>query len=307
MSLNTLNINFNKLFLPACLVSLFFIFSTFVIIFTKGLNLGVDFRGGAEVQVRFEQSLDVQELRKNLDATGFQISSVQSIGDLSNREFLIKVLADEKNISKVNDDFSKIFAEKYATNKSEIRKTDIVGPKAGEELRASGIKALIWSMLLIMIYVGLRFDFKYAPGAVIALIHDVIITVGVYLFSGREFTLQTVAALLTIVGYSVNDTVIIYDRIRENEMKFSGLSLTENVNRSINETLSRSIYTSLTTFTVSLIMWLFGGSAISDFFFALTTGVVVGSYSTTFVASPITILLDKYFYKKSSTQVAKPA
>lgn len=278
--------------------------ASLVFFFTKGINFGVDFRGGAEVQVKFGSTIQVDQLRKDLEGTGYQISSVQTIGQENENEYLIKVQADENTISKITDTFSQMFAAKYADKNADIRKTDIVGPKAGEELRTAGFKAMIWSIIAIMIYIALRFEFKYAPGGVVALVHDVVITIAAFSVTGKEFTLQTVAALLAIIGYSINDTVIVYDRVRENEMKFSGLDLKENINRSVNETLTRTLYTSGTTLAVSFVMMIMGAGVIQDFFFAITFGIFIGTYSSTFVAAPVTLLIERM---KSKEQVAKVA
>ena len=152
---------------------------------------------------------------------------------------------------------------------------------------------MAYALIAIMIYIGLRFDFKYAPGAIVALFHDVSIILGIFALTGTEFTLQTVAALLAVIGYSVNDTVIVYDRVRENEEKYAGSSLIENIDRAINDTLSRTILTSGTTLFVSGAMFLYGGEAIHSFFFAITLGVLIGTYSSIFVAAPATILFSK--------------
>lgn len=295
------NFDFVKLFKIFGTLSFLAVLASVLLMYTKGFNLGVDFRGGAELQIKFKTPIVVDQLRQDLDATGFQISSVQSIGAVTENEYLVKVLADAQNLSRVTDEFSALFATKYADKGAEIRKTDIVGPKAGEELRNSGIKAMIWALLSIMIYVSLRFEFKFAPGAIIALIHDVIVTCGALIITGREFNLQSVAALLAIIGYSVNDTVIIYDRIRENEEKYPNISTAENINKSVNETLSRSLLTSAATLTVSFGMYIFGVGVIHDFFFAICVGIVAGCYSTTFVATPMTLLFEKLMRKKPST------
>lgn len=294
------NFDFVALFKVFGTLSLLAVAGSIVLMFTKGFNFGVDFRGGAELQIKFKQAIDVEQLRKDLDSTGFQISSVQSIGASTENEYLVKVLADEKNLSRVTDEFAAMFNGKYADKSAEIRKTDIVGPKAGEELRNSGVQAMIWALLSIMIYVSLRFEFKFAPGAIIALIHDVIVTCGAIIITNREFNLQSVAALLAIIGYSVNDTVIIYDRIRENEELNPNISTADNINKSVNETLSRSLLTSAATLTVSFGMYIFGVGVIHDFFFAICVGIVAGAYSTTFVATPMTLLLEKLMKKKPS-------
>ncbi|MFZ4714337.1 MAG: protein translocase subunit SecF [Bacteriovoracaceae bacterium] len=297
------NFNFAPKFNAMMICSSLLFIASVVILLTKGLNFGVDFRGGSEIQVKFSKAIDLTKFRSDLESTQFKISSVQSIG--SENEYLIKVQADDKSISRVTETFQNLFTSKYGDYGPDIRKTDIVGPKAGEELRWAGFKALLWAIIAIMIYVGLRFDMKYAPGVAIALVHDVVITTAAFAVTGYEFSLQIVAALLAIIGYSVNDTVIIYDRIRENEERHAGLTLTDNINRSINETLTRTLYTSGTTFTVSTIMLLMGGGVIHDFFFAISFGIVIGTYSSGFVAGPITILMEKFYSKNSNSTAAK--
>ena len=158
----------------------------------------------------------------------------------------------------------------FKDNGPEIRKVDIVGPKAGAALRISGFQAMLWALVVIMVYIGLRFDFNYSPGAIVALFHDVSIILGVFALTGTEFTLQTVAALLAVIGYSVNDTVIVYDRVREHEHKYSGRSLVDHINNAVNETLSRTVLTSGTTLFISITMFFFGGLAIRDFFLAIS-------------------------------------
>lgn len=258
---------------------------------------GVDFRGGAEIQVKFSQAINVEELRRILGEGGFQVT-VQSIGEEREYEYLLKVPGDEKNLNQVTQQVSDKLNQSYASQKVDIRKVDIVGPKAGAELRLSGFQAMLWALLAIMIYIGLRFDFKYSPGALAALFHDVTLILGLFAFLELEFTLQIVAALLAVIGYSVNDTVIVYDRVREHEQKYPDRHLKEHINRAVNETLSRTILTSGTTLFISITMLSFGGLAIRDFFLAITLGVLVGTYSSIFVAAPVTLFFDKIKKKK---------
>ncbi len=272
--------------------------------FTK-MKYGVDFRGGAEIQVKFAQTVDLNDMRKTLKNEGFKVQ-VQSIGDVVNHEYLLKVAADEGNLNEVTEKVSAALTTDYASAGVEIRKVDIVGPKAGKQLRFSGFQAMLWALIAIMVYIGLRFDFKYSPGAIIALFHDVTIILGVFAFTGTEFTLQTVAALLAVIGYSVNDTVIVYDRVREHEQKFSHLPLKLQIDNAINETLSRTILTSGTTLFISAIMFFFGGLAIRDFFLAITLGVVIGTYSSIYVAAPVTLIFQR-FGNKSNEGAAEGA
>lgn len=286
------NINFVKKFGLTSVISAILVIGSIFLITSK-MKYGVDFRGGAEIQVKFQKSEDLNELRKSMKDAGFSGLTIQTIGEASENEYLLKVSANEENLNEVTDKVSKTLTSKYAADGVEIRKVDIVGPKAGAELRKSGFLAMLWALLAIMVYVGLRFDFKYSPGAIVALFHDVSIILGVFALTGTEFTLQTVAAILAVIGYSVNDTVIVYDRVREHEAKFVGRDIKQHINNAINETLSRTILTSGTTLFVSATMFFIGGLAIRDFFMAITLGVVVGTYSSVFVAAPVVLLFDR--------------
>lgn len=285
------NIDFVKLFKYFSLLSLALVVGTILLFFSKGLNYGVDFRGGVEMQVKFEKTIDASALRNQLD--DLYLSQLQSIGEASQNEFLLKLDTDNMDLNVLSAKVEEVLKQNYADNKFEILKTDIVGPKAGEELRTSAFKAIAWAIIAIMIYLALRFDYKFAPGAVVALIHDIAIIIGVFIITEKEFSLQIVAALLAIIGYSVNDTVVIYDRVREVEQEHPGLSTFEVINRSINETMARTINTSLTTLGVSVVMLIWGGPVIHDFFFAMTVGLILGVYSTIFIAVPMTVLFEK--------------
>ena len=212
---------------------------------------------------------------------------------LNTHNFLLKVQADEASLNKVTEEVSDTLKDHYASKGVEIRKVDIVGPKAGAQLRLSGFQAMGWALVAIMVYIGLRFDFKYAPGAIVALFHDVVIILGVFAITDREFSLQIVGALLAVIGYSVNDTVVVYDRVREHEEK-SPSKLTKLINTALNETLSRTILTSATTLFVSVCMFAMGGGVIHDFFFAITLGVFIGTYSSLFVAAPTVLFFDRF-------------
>ena len=285
-------IKFSKHYAFTGLLSLVIVAISLWGVVTK-MNYGVDFRGGAEIQIQFQQATPLSEVRKVLKAKGLKVTA-QSIGDVASNEYLLKVPANEENLDAVNDEVARVLKNEFAAQGVAIRKVDIVGPKAGAELRLSGFQAMLWALIAIMVYIGLRFDFKYSPGAIVALFHDVTIILGIFAFTGTEFTLQTVAALLAVIGYSVNDTVIVYDRVREHEQKFSHMALRDQIDNAINETLSRTILTSGTTLFISLTMFIFGGLAIRDFFFAITLGVFIGTYSSIYVAAPVTLLFDRF-------------
>lgn len=304
MSKKLINTEFNfvskfKLF---SILSCILVVVSLIAFFTKG-QYGVDFRGGSEVQIKFEKEINMGELRSVLSHLESEVSSVQSIGDDFDHEYLIKIAANKKQMANLSESVSTLLKKKFPDSGSEVRKVDIVGPKAGKRLRASGFQAMLWAFLSILIYVGLRFDFKYAPGAIIATIHDVSIILGLYAFTGREFSLQTVAAVLAVIGYSVNDTVIVYDRVREHENKFKSVDLKVHINRALNDVLSRTIITSGTTLFVALSMFFFGGEAISDFFFAIVAGVVIGTYSSIYIAAPVTLVFNHFLKKKEVTKI----
>lgn len=286
-------IKFSSMFAFTFPVSLILIAVSLFGLFSQ-MKYGVDFRGGAEIQVLFQSDVKAEDIRKDLKAQGFTGISVQSIGEQLNREYLIKVPGSEQGLNLITKNVSEALGKDFQDKGMEVRKVDIVGPKAGAELRLSGFQAMLWALLAIMVYIGLRFDFKYSPGAIAALFHDVSIILGIFAFTGTEFTLQTVAALLAVIGYSVNDTVIVYDRVREHEQKYSGRALVEHINNAVNETLSRTVLTSGTTLFISITMFFFGGLAIRDFFLAISLGVIVGTYSSIFIAAPVTLFFDRF-------------
>ncbi len=296
----TRNVNYVGMFKVMGSLSLVLCIGTIVLLFTKGINYGVDFRGGVEVQVKFQDKVELGQLRDYLQGKGVPLSQLQSIGEEEQHEFLLKLESDKGDLNAISNSVTSALSEKYGQGKFEILKNDIVGPKAGDELRTSAFKALIWAIISIMIYLALRFDYKFAPGAIAALIHDVVLIVGAFILTQKEFSLQIVAALLAIIGYSVNDTVVIYDRVREIEAANPNMPMVEVINRSINETMSRTIITSLTVLGVSLVMLFWGGAVIHDFFFAMTIGVVLGVYSTIYIAVPMTVIFEKLINKKQA-------
>jgi preprotein translocase subunit SecF len=341
-----------------------------------GLNFGVDFAGGTEMEVRFGKAADPAAIRKAVEDLGFKDASVQTYGSESEHSYLIRVgriaLMTEAEVKKVVDavqarfqgqvdswsfnseigdkiDFQfkqppttdalraavesagvhvrdvreeagltagtrsfavitqgiqdKVEGElsaKFADAKPDVRRVEYVGPAVGRELRNQGFKAILYAMALIVVYVGLRFDFRFSPGVIIALIHDAIITTGYFAFSGREFNLTSIAVVLTVVGYSVNDTVVVYDRIREDQGKYKGKSLAEIVNLAINEVLGRTSLTSFATALSLVGLLVFGVGTIFDFACAMLVGIVSGTYSTWFIAAPMTIWLEERAARKKA-------
>lgn len=288
-------------------VSMVLVVISLLIIFTKGLNYGVDFAGGIEVQAQFNQGVDAGQVRKFMSDIGFSHANVQSLGDKN--EYLIHVESVEGKSEQETNKFIQDTILKLKSGMAErgavVRKVDTVGPQVGAELRRNGILAAFYCLLLILIFVGLRFDYRYAPGAVFCLFHDAIITVGIYSLFNWEFTTQTMAAVLTIIGYSLNDTIVIFDRIRENQHHFRDKDIYWVSNRSINETLSRTILTYMITYLTVASMFFFADGVIHDFSVAMMIGMFLGAYSTVYVATPLMLILDKYQkWKKHQLQTA---
>jgi preprotein translocase subunit SecF len=291
--MNTKNIDFVQLFKYGGIISFVLVLGSIILFSTKGLNYGVDFRGGVEIQVKFSDKVEIGELRDLMNTAKIPLSQLQRIGQEDQNEYLLKIQSENSDLNQISSDVNKSLTDKYGNTNFEILKNDIVGPKAGAQLRTSAFKALMWAVLAIMIYLGLRFDYKYAPGAIVALVHDSVIIIGAFVLTQKEFSLQIVAALLAIIGYSVNDTVVIYDRVREREIQNPGAPISESINQAIQETMSRTIMTSGTTLAVTLVMYFVGGPVIHDFFFAMSFGILVGTYSSVFIAVPMTVLSER--------------
>jgi len=268
------------------------------ILYHGGLNLGVDFAGGAVVQVKFQKESSTDSIRSALDGVQLENSNIQEFGATENREFLIRTSETAADLKLLTDRIDVALAKVFGQGTYEIRRVEAVGPKVGKDLRQKAILALALAWAAMLVYIGFRFEFRYAVGGILALIHDVLVTVGVLSLLNMEFTLNTVAALLTIIGFSINDTIVIYDRIRENVKKKVRSDLRQIVNLSVNETLSRTILTSLTVFLVLLALLFLGGPVIFDFAFAMFVGVIAGCYSTVFIASPFVLFMERYMPSK---------
>ena len=263
-----------------CLV----VFSILVLVF-KGLNLGVDFKGGTLIEIRAENSaINIAELRQSFLKMNLGDVTVKKFG--KKNDYLVKI-----EMSDTNDmNFIKSINSQLSSDLGSVvnfRRVENVGPKVSSELLKAGLLAITLSLAAMLIYIWIRFEWQFSLGAIIALIHDVIITVGIFSFLSYEVNLSIVAAVLTIVGYSMNDTVVIFDRIRENLKKYSKISISDISNISTNETLSRTLITSVTTLLALFSIYIFGGAILKGFSFAMIIGVIVGTYSSIFVATPI--------------------
>ena len=305
------NIDFIKYMGIWTTISIGLTIASLILIFTKGLNYGIDFSGGAEVQVRLPAEVHADAVRAFAEKEGFRNAGVQQFSGAGN-EFLIRLEAkagatDRETNENLKAALSKVqtsLAQEWPT--AEIRRIDTVGPQVGSQLKRNGILAAFYSILCILIYVGLRFDYKFSPGAVVCLVHDAVVTLGVFALLGKEVNVQIMAAILTIIGYSLNDTIVVYDRIRETFGKHKGRPLSELINKSINDTLNRTILTSLTVFLATLSLYLFAGGVIEEFAFAMLVGIILGTYSSIYVASPFILVIDRW-QKRSAGLTPKTA
>ncbi len=278
------------------------------IIFQGGLRLSIDFKGGSMVAVKYTDEVDINNIRDIMSAItiegetyDFSKNEIKHFGDLSTVSLRLPIIVNQsKDFNQQIVEFLyDAFPEKVPVDKANfLLSVETVGPKIGAELSGKAYLAIITALVLILIYISIRFEYKFALGAIAALAHDVIITLGIFSIMDFEISLSVVAAFLTIVGYSLNDTIVIFDRIRENIKGMRSSSFATIINQSINSSLSRTIITSLTTFVVVFVLWVWGGEVIHNFAFAMLVGVIVGTYSSIFVASPIVLKLQAYVKPK---------
>lgn len=255
---------------------------------TRGLNFGIDFTGGTVVEVGYAESANLEEIRGVLAAQGYD-ASVQYFG--SSKDVLIRLAPIEGVDQAILGGAILQALEDASPVKVDMRRVEFVGPQIGEELRDQGGLAMLWALFGILIYVALRFEFRFSIGAIIALVHDVLITLGFFAITRFEFDLTVLAAVLAVIGYSLNDTIVVYDRIRENFRTLRRTNTEDAINTSINQTLSRTVMTSVTTLIVLITLFLIGGETIHSFAVALIVGVLIGTYSSIFVASTATLLM----------------
>ena len=262
------------------------------LLYHQGPNWGVEFTGGTEIHIKLAKSLETNVLKEGLENSGFPSESVQRFGLPSDNEHLIQFAPELATFDQI-EDFQKkledLFAESEDFQGASIQRIDYIGPRVGKELITKALLSILIACVGILAYLVMRFEFGFAVGAVIALIHDTLITVGAISLADKEFTLAIVAALLTVIGYSVNDTIVIFDRIRENMGNFPEKGFRELVNDGISQTLSRTLLTAITVFIVLVPLFFLGGSVIHDFAFTLMVGVVIGTYSSIFVASAFVV------------------
>jgi preprotein translocase subunit SecF len=281
----TNKINFSKFFNVANIFSVLVVLVSILFLFFKGLNYGVDFKGGTLLEIRIEnKNIQIQEIRSALNISELGDVNVKEFG--KEGDFLIKFEMNANKNKKFIADLKSIISKKINTGVN-FRRVETVGPKVSSELLEQGVIAIALALGAMLFYIWVRFEWQFSLGAITALIHDVIVTLGIFSILSFEVNLSIVAAVLTIVGYSMNDTVVIFDRIRENLLKYSKLKTNEIADISVNETLSRTVITSLTTLLALFSIFILGGEILKGFSFAMILGVIIGTYSSIFVASPV--------------------
>ena len=278
------NINFVSKFKKANFISLIFFVLSIILISFKGLNYGIDFKGGTLIELRTETSIDTSLIRESLKTMNLGDVNVKKFGKKG--DYLIKVEQKNSNNSSLIPEIKKTLSD-YLNTEVDFRRVENVGPKVSSELLQSSVIAITLALAAMLFYIWVRFEWQFSVGSIIALFHDVTITLGIFSLLSLEINLSIIAAVLTIVGYSMNDTVVIYDRIRENLLKYNKISISDIANLSINETLARTIITSVTTLLALFSIYILGGEILRGFSFAMILGVIIGTYSSIFVASPI--------------------
>jgi preprotein translocase subunit SecF len=272
----------------------------------RGVRLGIDFAGGTEMLVRFadDSSVSESQIREVLTEAGIPDAVVVRFRDLGAAEFSVRFAGEPGEKGEHVDRLKQALVARFG--EIHVDRVEFVGPRVGEELRRDGLNALLLASLLILAYVAFRFSARFAPGAVVALVHDVAVTAGIFVMLGMEFDLRVLAALLATLGYSLNDTIIVYDRIRENMEVRTKADLPEVLNLSVNQTLSRTILTSSTTMLAVLALLILGGEVIRPFALAMSIGIVVGTYSSMFIAAPVLLFLERRFGDAGQARVAAP-
>lgn len=283
----------------ALVVSGSLLLASLLSILVIGFSYGIDFKGGTLLQIRFAQATELSEIRELLDDSipNYQLST---FGDVADQEILILLAKTDTDQTEIIAEIQRLLTVEFKS--IDIRRVETVGPKVGQQLKEQAWLAVVSALIGILLYIWLRFQLKYGIGAVCALFHDVLITLGVFALLGKEINLTLVAALLTIVGYSLNDTIVIFDRIRENRALKPKNNLAQIINLSVNECLSRTIVTSATTLLVMLTLFLFGGQIIKDFSLAIILGLIVGTYSSVFIASTVVLYLDQRYTAKHTAK-----
>jgi preprotein translocase SecF subunit len=294
-------VNFMRLRWLGFFLSLILIAGSLGMFMTKGLNLGIDFTGGILIEVRTESAAELAPLREAFEQEAFGEISLQHFGD--DREVLVRIQTKaEEEHAAVVEQAKSVITTVYGEG-VDFRRVDYVGPTVGEELKEAGTLSLLVAFIAVLLYIWFRFEWQFGVGAVIALIHDATLTVGFFVVTEFEFSLSAIAAILTVIGYSINDSVVIYDRIRENMRKYKQKTMFELINLSLNETLSRTVLTGLTTLLAAGSLGVLGGEVLEGFSWALFFGVLIGTYSSIYIAAPVLL----YFNVRSDALSDEPA
>ena len=303
------NIDFMALRKPAVVLSAALLLISIVSLFTLKLNVGIDFTGGSIIEVGYQQAVELEPIRNALESNGFGDAIVQHFGSAS--EVLIRLVPDaDKDKAELSSEIIELL-QAISETPIDVRRVDFVGPQVGEELTEDGGLAVLYALIAILIYVAFRFEYRFSLGAVAALVHDVVITLGVFSIVQLDFDLSVLAAILAVIGYSLNDTIVVFDRVRENFRKIRKKTSLEVINTSINQTISRTLMTSFTTLLVLLSLFFLGGEVIHSFALALIIGVLVGTYSSIYVATTSALLLgisrsDLLVPDKEGEEMARP-
>ena len=280
-------------------ISVFLVVISLIYLSVKGINYGIDFKGGTEIQVKFSKPVTIEEIRNSVQGMHLGEVGVQSFGE--GNEFIIRFIgekgaSDKETNDKLNSSITLVrekLISQFAASGVEIRRVDTVGPQVGAELKRSGFLAVFYCLLVILIYVSIRFDYKFGPGAVACLFHDAVITLAIFMLVGKEVNVPILAAILSLIGFSLNDTIVVFDRIRETEHLYKDKGYSFIINRSINDMLSRTLITSGTVFVSALSLYLFAGGVVSDIAFAISIGIFFGTYSSIYVAAPLILVMEK--------------
>jgi preprotein translocase subunit SecF len=280
-------------------VSLLLVVASLIYLAIHGVSWGIDFKGGTEMQVKFAKETHIDQVRKVAESLHLGEVGVQSLGDQN--EFIIRFQVEHGKTDKETNELLIASIERLkqsinkdlSANEPDIRRVDTVGPQVGAELKRNGFLAVFYCLLVILVYVGLRFDYKFAPGAVVCLVHDVIITLAIFVLVGKEVNVPVLAALLSLIGFSLNDTIVVFDRIRETEGHYREKGIHFIINRAINDMFGRTVITSGTTFVSALCLYLFAEGTVSDIAFAICIGIFFGTYSSIYVAAPFVLIVEK--------------
>lgn len=280
-------------------ISVFLVVASLIYLSVKGINYGIDFKGGTEIQVKFNKAVAIDEVRSSVEGMHLGDVGVQSFGD--GNEFIIRFVGekgttDKETNEKLNQSITLVrekLLTQFAASGVEIRRVDSVGPQVGAELKRNGFLAVFYCLLVILIYVSIRFDYKFGPGAVVCLFHDVVITLAIFMLIGKDVNIPILAALLSLIGFSLNDTIVVFDRIRETEHLYKGKGFAFIINRSINDMLGRTFITAGSLFVTSLSLYMFADGVVSDIALAITIGIFFGTYSSIYVAAPMIFVMEK--------------